>query len=441
MKSKPPEKVLINTIGPWLDKGESGILISMAKSLKKKYPKIEIAVSSSTFNLTKIDIEKYSKYSLEVIPGIFNNFHEMLNKLSPLKIKFLKIILVFIYLSFLLVLYTIWALIYNYFGFNLKIKNREILEKYAESDWILVCGGQNIVHINQIPVIPLYEIFFSKLLNKKVMLYAQSIGPFLHNYSKPLIRMILNKVDIITTRETISKDTLMELGVNVPIFVTADAAFALPVISKQNSLSKLKKDSNFSKNGLNIAITAIPWDFPKELDYKKKSRMYENYIKSLSICADYLIERYNANIIFFPQVTIPRVKNDIPISKKIFNRMDNKSSVSILEKDYSPEELKGMYGCMDLLLGTRFHSCIFALSMGVPTLAIEYDGHKAYGIMKLLGLEEFVIEIEKINSTELSLKTDKLIRNNEEIKEKIKSAVKILEQSCEKNIILAEKYL
>jgi colanic acid/amylovoran biosynthesis protein len=441
MESKKPDKVLINTIGPWLDKGESGILIAMVNSLKKISPTVEITVSASTYKLSTLDIEKYSGYSMEVIPGILFKFHDLLINLTRLRFKPLKMTIAFIYLSYLLISTSIWALLYNYLNIDLGISNRELLRKYAESDWIFVCGGQNIVHFHQFPLIPLYEIFISKLLQKKVMLYAQSSGPFLHNYSKPFIKWILNKTDIITTREKISKDTLIDLGIKVPLFVTADAAFTLPSISRHKSLSLLKKDSIYSDDDLNIAITAIPWDFPKESNCKKKVDMYDNYVNSLAMGADYLIKKYNANIIFFPQVTIPDIKNDIPISKKVLSKMQNKSNVSILQKDYSPEELKGMYGCMDLLIGTRFHSCIFSLSMDVSTLAIEYDGHKAYGIMKLLGLEEFVIEIEKINLEIVKQKTDELIRNNEQIKKRIESSVKILKQNSEKNIILAQEYL
>jgi colanic acid/amylovoran biosynthesis protein len=441
MSFKKPNKVLINTIGPWLDKGESGILISMAAILREYYPNLEITVSSSTFKLTEIDKEQYSKYSLEVVPGIFNNFQELLIKIKKLNYRSVKIVIASLYLSILLISSLTWALIYRYLKIDLKLKNQKILKKYAESDWILVCGGQNIIHVNYFPLIPLFEILFSKILQKKIMLYSQSMGPFLHRYSKLLICWILNRTDLITTRESISKDTLIDMGVNVPVFVTADAAFTLPAISKQESISKLKDDCNLSETELNIAITAIPWDFPKEPNLKKKNEMYENYIDSLAKSADSLIERFNAHIIFFPQVIIPKLKNDIPVSIKIYNKIKNKSNVSILKKDYSPEELKGMYGCMDLLLGTRFHSCIFALSMGVPTLAIEYDGHKAYGIMKLLGLENFVIEIEKISYKSIQQKIQQLIRNKEDLKRKIISNVKILKNASEKNMLLTQKYL
>lgn len=65
------------------------------------------------------------------------------------------------------------------------------------------------------------------------MLYAQSIGPFKYKYGSKLIKYILNKVNIITTREKISKIVLDDLNVSTPSFVTADAAFSLPSIPKK----------------------------------------------------------------------------------------------------------------------------------------------------------------------------------------------------------------
>ena len=59
-----------------------------------------------------------------------------------------------------------------------------------------------------------------------------------------------------------------------------------------------------------------------------------------------------------------------------------------------------MYGCLDLLVGTRFHSVIFAMTASVPVLAIEYE-HKTSGIMHDLGLDEWVYDISTVDGAML----------------------------------------
>ena len=63
-------------------------------------------------------------------------------------------------------------------------------------------------------------------------------------------------------------------------------------------------------------------------------------------------------------------------------------------------ELKAMYGELDMLVGTRFHSVIFALTAGVPCIGIAYE-HKTRGIMRELGLERWVIDIEAVTADDL----------------------------------------
>lgn len=47
-----------------------------------------------------------------------------------------------------------------------------------------------------------------------------------------------------------------------------------------------------------------------------------------------------------------------------------------------------------MLIGARFHSVVFAMQMGIPVIAIEYD-FKVGQLMKEVGLEEFSISIEE----------------------------------------------
>ena len=53
------------------------------------------------------------------------------------------------------------------------------------------------------------------------------------------------------------------------------------------------------------------------------------------------------------------------------------------------------------MVGTRFHSVIFSLNVGVPSIAIAYGGNKGKGIMRVLGNDDFSIDMDKVRNDEL----------------------------------------
>ncbi len=440
------KRILIPLIGPWLDKGESAMLVAMLNAIRSSLPESEIAISASTFPLEAVDKRRYSEYGIKVKPGLISSFLGLIDRL-PGKNKTLKSLVGLAFFLGSILGNLLWLFYYKCThrdSLYLAGSNHEIISEYKNADWILFCGGQNIVQVIPFPLptfIALYEILFAKALQKPVMIYANTLGPFNFRWAWPLIRWALNKVDLITTREEISKEILKDIEIESPTFVTADAAFLTPTISSKEARQLIEKGAGISGEKIMIGLTAIPWHFPKEKSAKKRAKLYNNYLEVLAQTADYIIEKWDAYIIFFPQVMVPHKKDDTQVYPKILDKIQHKSQVKILTADYTPEELQGMYGCMELLLGTRFHSCILALSRAVPTIAIEYSGHKSTGIMKLLGLEEHVYKIETLTTPELIAEVEKTWKNKEKIRSKIRENVQKMKKRSMENIILAQQYL
>ena len=432
-------KILITWVGPWLDKGEAAMIISTAKALRVRFPNAIIAISRET-GTQEADVTSYIKYNLKVLSGPFQGFFLALPKLKSIKPKALRAMALLPMLLVPIVKYTLWLLLYKCLrvdaGFLIR-NARDIIHEYKNVDWIIFCGGELITAAGPVTLIVLYEIIFGKLIGKPVMLWAQTYGPFNLKYTRPFIRWVLNKANLITTREEISRTYLNDIGVTAPIFGTADATFMLPAIPREEALTLIEHETGIPKNELMVGITAIPWHFPGEKDPNKK---FENYLEAVAGAVDYIIEKLNAHVIFFPHVTLPPSNDDRLISKEVFNRIENKSKVTILTKDYPPEQLKGMYGCMSFFIGTRFHSCIFALSMHVPTIAIRYT-HKATGIMKMLDMDVYVCNINTITTQELISKIDKIWTERDEVKKKLEEKIRVMQAKSIDNVRLAVEYL
>jgi colanic acid/amylovoran biosynthesis protein len=104
-------------------------------------------------------------------------------------------------------------------------------------------------------------------------------------------------------------------------------------------------------------------------------------------------------VVLIPQVTTDYLGDDDRIVERRIAGYCGSSPLRIDERvDF--RDLKGLYSACDLMLGTRFHSVIFALTSMVPCLAIEYE-HKTRGIMRDLGLEEWVLPIDEVSHARL----------------------------------------
>ena len=435
-------KVVINWVGPWQDKGEAAMLISTVKIIREYIEKPQIVAILPYNSLQRIDIEKYGGYDIEVYQDMFSNLFPIVKKISIFRSKIMKFFLTTPFFVFFVCKYSLWLTLNRLFGINYHILVKDCedeIKSYIESDWIIMCGGQNLVEdFGFESLIILYILNFSKALRKPVMIWANSFGVPQNHLITFLIRNTLSRIDIITTREEISKKLLDSINVTCPVVTTADSAFYLDSVSKNEALKLIENESKICNTISFVGISVIPWHFNIEPDGNDPKA--QNYINVMAKVSDYLIDTYKVHLLFFPQV-IHSAKDDRKASLRVFNQIKNKSQVTVLTNDYSPEQLKGMYGCIDLLIATRFHSCILAQSMHVPTIAIEYDGQKAKGIMEMLEVNDFVCDINNITYEEVIQKIDKIWLEKKIIQEKLKRNIKIMQLKCKENMKLAILYL
>jgi polysaccharide pyruvyl transferase CsaB len=233
-----------------------------------------------------------------------------------------------------------------------------VVKAIAEADLVLSGGGGLLQDVTSSRSIPYYLliVFLAKKMGKKVMFYANGVGPVNRNFNKRLIASVGNMVDLITVRDENSRDQLKNLGVKKPpIYVTADPAFALKPVDDETGLRILTRQGiNLDSGGLKIGISVRPWKV-------SESR------KVIAEVCDYLIRNYSANIVFIP-MQFPQDYNE---SLEIMGLMREKAMV--IGESLGPRELLWICGKMDLLCGMRLHALIFGAIMGVPLVGLAYD--------------------------------------------------------------------
>jgi polysaccharide pyruvyl transferase WcaK-like protein len=145
-------------------------------------------------------------------------------------------------------------------------------------------------------------------------------------------------------------------------------------------------DDNTPLYGLIPVTGGIVFDesFSHEPDLKKKHKLRVDFWVEIM---KRLLEKTNAHFIFLPHCIGPVAKNDDRImSRDIYNAMTfGKERMSLLEKEYSIHDLKGLQKRFDFVLGERTHGLIGAFSVATPlfALAVEEDIRMHYIINRM----------------------------------------------------------
>lgn len=379
-------KILIINAHSSRNKGDAGIILSMIDSMKRNIPNCQIRIKT---RFPDVDKTAYNAPVSEAVHNIIVGDHT--SKFEKLKLA-----------------WDMYKILKKNNG-----KPAVADPDYEWADVVVSCGGGFLLThgFSVMTVQHLVQLKIAFDYQKPVIIYSQSIGPLYNKVIAQWTKEILDKVDKIFVREKISEKLLQEMNVQAPIEVVPDSAFSMDLVQSDfvdEVVDFIKKESN----GPLVGITVRDWKFPEvnDSDFHRKK-----YIKSIQAAIQHLETKYGAKVLLMPQVLGPNAFNDDRnISREILNGMSN-TKAQLIDIDFHPRELKYFYSKMDMFIGTRMHSNIFALSSGIPTVAINYE-HKTRGIMELLDLKEYVIDISAITPEDLIAAADKCWNNRNRLR-------------------------
>lgn len=285
-----------------------------------------------------------------------------------------------------------------------KIFKDRLWQVYTDVDMVI------LGHDNAFSFTHNFLILFCKLLNKKVVMYGASILP--HVYEKALTgsftKYCLEKLDLITLRESKSRDFLKKLGLDIShLHVTADKAFLLEPVKKDTALALLRDNKIVPGEKPVVGMTVVYGSgvYKRGLvGYKDPKEKYAAYTGAMARVVDFIVRDLGGIVVFMPHTIGPsREDDDRVVSYDVYRRIKNKTGVFVLNGDYSAAELKGMIGCCDFFIGARTHSVIAATSMGVPSVVLSYPkDFRTYGIIgDMLGQNRWVYNIEFLQDKDL----------------------------------------
>ncbi len=288
-----------------------------------------------------------------------------------------------------------------------------VLKAIISSKMLLVGGGTLIQDststkslIYYLAVIKLAQVF-----NKKVMLYANGIGP-IKEENKKITKRIINKVDVITLREELSLEELKKIGVDKPkIIVTADSVFGIDYEKKEKFKEK------------QYQLVSV----------RNHKNLFGNFCSDIAKLCDKMYEEHNISTIFIPF----QKKNDSEITEKIRNLMKNESEVFDTECEFS--DLMSLMENARLCIGMRLHSLIYSVISKIPCVGLVYD-QKVKAFMDYIGQKNY-LDASSLNYKDLIEKVDFALENDEEIKKELENKSLELRELSQKNAQIAIELL
>lgn len=407
-------KIFIINANDWFNKGDLLNRIGAISALKRQMGKsVRIAVESATY---EHDREYFVKYDVDIVKSIYSyKPGDRMYKMIP-RFVFSSIILIY------------YALIFTILKGKPNDKSNEstYLRSILNSDLILSSPG-GFIH-DELPLTvffpSLFQIGISLFLKKHVIIFAQSIGPLTHRFSRIITKIILSRrrVSFIILRENVSLSLLRKMGITEnKMIVTADASFSIPheIILRANEHARLTKKQI---SPVLVGITVLN-------QYWKSKPLRERYVRTIAMLVDWLVEKFGAYVLFIPwRLSFA----DAQITKDIHTIIKHKNSVELSFHDYTPEDLLGVVGSLDILVGTRLHSCIAAALMNVPFLCISYQP-KSKGIAQMLGMDEYIFQISSLNLKELESAIDKLWNERQRIQKFLQIQMRKMRERSEKS--------
>lgn len=225
------------------------------------------------------------------------------------------------------------------------------------------------------------NIQLAKALGKRVILGPCSIGPFEEHHKRHMKRL-LTKVDAVVLREELSRPYLSELGFpDERVLQSPDIAFLHhPDPMSERGRVAAKDISEFADGAETVGVSVREHSFP---GYENPEGWMSRYLSAVVDSLAELSDR-GARVLIFSQT-----EEDWATSQRLSEMLRSRDVRHlVIDPLLAPSDLQLLYRDLSLLVGTRMHANILALTGGTPVAAIAYEP-KTMGILRSLGLESW----------------------------------------------------
>jgi colanic acid/amylovoran biosynthesis protein len=275
--------------------------------------------------------------------------------------------------------------------------------------------------------------FITLIMNKRLVLFPQTYGPYSRKVSRFLARLIFNRAVLIISRDKEGPQVVQKIQGNRfdsnKVLFCPDVAFTLIAQKVKNPEIDPPLDIQLSRPVIGVNVNGLMYNggytrgnmFGLKCDYRKFVRLL----------IERLLKETSADVLLLPHTFgLPgNINSDPDACFDIIKSFRGKWSdrLHMLVKEYDQSEIKGIIGECAFFIGSRMHACIAAISQGIPTIAVAYS-RKFIGVFESVGLGEFVVDLrdndEEIAVNRVYAKYYSMPKNDKmELIEKAKNSV------------------
>jgi polysaccharide pyruvyl transferase WcaK-like protein/MoaA/NifB/PqqE/SkfB family radical SAM enzyme len=254
---------------------------------------------------------------------------------------------------------------------------------YTIKNAVEICGSMDLVVFGGGPLMAISVLadmiaIFQKAVQAKVptLLAGCGVGPLGASYYEDAIKHLLLQSSHRIYRDQKSKQIAQMLGVDTSSDeVAEDPAFTW-LQSCMSDNSGFQRDSS-KHTTLLLGLRDWPhYEYAYDLSVAEAECLKNRFEREVVKALEQLVDKYpNLKIIPFPMCTNHIGNDDRWFYRRLFrntNKIHDSLDLTYLGSEISPLDAVNVFKSASISLTMRFHSLVFALAAGIPTVAIDY---------------------------------------------------------------------
>ena len=273
----------------------------------------------------------------------------------------------------------------------------------------------------------------ARLCGARVLFLNVGAGPISHPVSRWLMLKAAKQADYRSYRDEISRKFMANLGCDVgrdPVY--PDVAFSLP---DPNAPSKQNSNDDRLRVGIGV-MSYNGWRGDKASD----KNLYNIYMRKLQRFVGWLIDQGHEVQIVIGDEIDASAANDLWSSVRAEYGARAESAVRV-KRAHCLDDVKDQMASTDVVVATRFHNIVCALSLGRPVISIGY-AKKNDVLTARAGLGDFCQHIDNLDEELLKKQFTSLVENRAFYEQKVmKLRQSFAQQLDEQSDMVLEAYL
>lgn len=276
------------------------------------------------------------------------------------------------------------------------------------------------------------EMKIAHRADARLLFLPQAWGPFERFGPRFFTRSMLRHADLLCARDQISYDHLTRLRCVDPdrCLLAPDIAFLFSPSTPDRARELLADAGQAASHETTQPLIAFTPNM-RILERCPGRHEQNSYFAQLLDAIRFFRREFNARILLIPHEDTVNKPNDPQLCRDLAERFPDDSHVAVLPASLSAADVKAVIGLADLLVASRYHSLIAALSLRVPAVVIGWS-HKYDILMHEVTLDQWVAD--PVRRSETTTDTLDIIRNawqqRDAIRQTLADRVPTLEQNA-----------